>query len=388
MTEPLAYPESTIVFERRPARLAAYLAVKRAFYRAMKLVGLFALARRLTARSLRILCYHGFAIADEHVFSPHTFMRAGTFERRLRYLSERGFSVLGLGEALDRLERGDLPPRAVAITIDDGFFGTCSVARPLLARYGMPATVYVTTYHAAKGTPVFGLAAQYVVWKAAAGSLDPAGLGMPGGAPMAIGTDAEKRRTLQAIIGYGERNLDEPGRARLIEALAVQAGVDPRTVVENRPFSLVNPGEIRDMDRAGIDIQLHTHRHSFPADRERALAEIRDNRAVLEPLVSRPLEHFCYPNGRWSEEQLPWLEEAKIRSAVTCDPGMNGPDARFLALKRFGDSEALSQIEFEAELCGLNAAMRLAKDAIVRLVKRPPRGYNPLGGSPGGGAKR
>ena len=388
MTETPAYPESTIVFERRPARLIAYLAAKRALYYAMRFLGLFALARRLTSRSLRILCYHGFSIADEHLFSPHTFMRARTFERRLRYLSERGFPVLGLGEALDRLERGDLPPRAVALTIDDGFFGTFSVARPLLSRFGMPATVYVTTYHVAKGTPVFGLAAQYVVWKTAARSLDPAALGIPGGAPMPIGTDGEKRRALQTIIGHGERNLDESGRTRLIEALAAQAGVDPRTVVEKRPFSLVSAGEIREMDRAGFDIQLHTHRHSFPADRGRALAEIRDNRAVLEPLVSRPLEHFCYPNGRWSEEQLPWLDEAKIRSAVTCDPGMNGPDARFLALKRFGDSEALSQIEFEAEICGFNAAMRIAKDAIVRLAKRTPRGYYSPGRSPRGGAKR
>jgi len=374
VTEPEASYETTIVFERRLARVAAYLAAKRAVYRGLKVLGLFALARRLTARSLRILCYHGFSIEDEHLFSPRTFIRGDTFERRLRYLAEGGYPVLGLGEALDRLADGSLPACAVALTIDDGFYGTYALARPLLERYRFPSTVYVTTYHAAKGTPVFGLAAQYIVWKSSARALDPVGLGLRGCAQMPIGDDSEKRGALKAIIDHGKQNLDEAGRARLIEALAGQAGIDPRVVFEKRPVSLLNAAEIREMDRAGFDIQLHTHRHSFPADRGRALAEIRDNRTFLEPLVSRPLEHFCYPNGRWSAEQLPWLREAGIRSAATCNEGLNNRETPPLALKRFGDSEALSQIEFEAEICGLNAAMRNAKDAIVRLAKQTPLG--------------
>lgn len=374
MSGPEAPRETSIVYERRSFRVSAYLALKRALYRALRLIGLFALARRVTGGSLRIVCYHGFSLADEHLFSPHTFMRRETFERRLRYLADARFPVLGLGEALDRLERGDLPRAAVVLTIDDGFFGTYTVAREALARRGFTATVYVTTYHVARGSPVFGVAAQYLLWKTRERALEGPGLECLGELPVAIDTDEAKARVLRRFIDHGERELDEAGRSRLLDLLGRRAGVPFGEIRASRLFGLVNEDEIREMDRAGIDLQLHTHRHRLPLDREGALAEIRDCRAVLGPLVSRPLEHFCYPNGRWSEAHLPWLREAGIRSAVTCDRGLNDASTPRLALRRFGDSEALSQIEFEAELCGLTEAMRTVKGAIARLAKPRPRG--------------
>ena len=163
---------SSIVYGRPSARALALLALKRAFYRGCKLLGLFALARRLTRRSLRIITYHGFAIADEYLFSPRTFIRPETFERRMELLARKKFPVLDLGEALDRLDRGDLPPCAAAITIDDGFYGTYAAAVPVLARHAFPATLYVTTYYMKKGDPVFGLSVQYLLWKTRAREFD------------------------------------------------------------------------------------------------------------------------------------------------------------------------------------------------------------------------
>ncbi len=46
-----------------------------------KLTGLFAEARRLTARDLRILCCHRATVRDEHHFSPGLFMSKETLER-------------------------------------------------------------------------------------------------------------------------------------------------------------------------------------------------------------------------------------------------------------------------------------------------------------------
>jgi peptidoglycan/xylan/chitin deacetylase (PgdA/CDA1 family) len=157
---------------------------------------------------------------------------------------------------------------------------------------------------------------------------------------------------------------------RLAQTIGERAGVEYTPVVESRIFSLVNEAEIREMALAGIDIQLHTHRHIFPMDKARALGEIRDNRAALEPLVSRPLVHFCYPKGKWSEEQLPWLAEAGVRSAVTCDRGLNERETPKLALRRFGDDEGMSQIEFEAEICGFADMLRNCQRIIMRVAKK------------------
>jgi peptidoglycan/xylan/chitin deacetylase (PgdA/CDA1 family) len=364
------YPSSSIVYGRPSTKALTLLALKRAFYRACKLLGLFVLARRLTRRSLRIITYHGFAIADEYLFSPRTFIRPETFEARMEFLARKKFPVLDLGEALDRLERGDLPPCAVVITIDDGFYGTYAVAFPVLARRAFPATVYVTTYYVRKENPVFGLAVQYLLWKTQKRALDAHGLDFLGASPVPITNEAEKGAALQRIIGHGETECDGNGRMRLAEMIGERTAVDFARVRETRIFSLVNETEIREMASRGIDIQMHTHRHVFPPDKARALGEIRDNRAALEPLVSRPLVHFCYPKGKWSEEQLPWLAGAGVRSAVTCDRGLNDRGTPLLALRRFGDDESLSRIEFEAELSGFAEMVRKCRGAVIRLAKR------------------
>src|SRR3954462_8455678 len=69
---------------------------------------------------LLILCYHGLSIDDEHAWDSQFSMRAEVLESRLRMLSEGGYSVLPLAEALERLRTRSLPERSVAITFDDG----------------------------------------------------------------------------------------------------------------------------------------------------------------------------------------------------------------------------------------------------------------------------
>ena len=85
-----------------------------------KALGLFRLARRLTRRDLRILCYHGFVLDDEDRFRGSLFVSRAFLDRRMRYLQEQGYRVLPLDETVERLADGTLPPDPVAITIDDG----------------------------------------------------------------------------------------------------------------------------------------------------------------------------------------------------------------------------------------------------------------------------
>ena len=189
------------------------------FLRASRGAGLFALARRLTRSRLRILCYHGTATRDEAAFRPELFIHPETFEGRLRALEEQGYRVLPLQVALERLADGSLPADAVALTLDDGFHGTGKHVPQALRRFGMPATLYVTSYHALKRRPVFRLVCQYVWWATTNRSfaLDELGLaGLTGRAE--IGEDREKDPVLWKIIDHGERSLDEPGRAALIRA--------------------------------------------------------------------------------------------------------------------------------------------------------------------------
>ena len=354
------------VYAGRSRLVEAYLSAKRLLYTLCKLIGLFSLASLVTRRALRIVSYHGFSLADETEFSRRTFINPGTFEKRMELLRKEGYRVLDLGEALERLERRTLPRRSVVITIDDGFYGTYAHAFSILRACGFPATVYVTTYYAAAGNPVFGLAVQYLFWKTKRKTLDLEGLGTRRTGVVSLEKDAEKTECLWEIIRFGDAECDERRRVALCRMLGRRLDVDYELLVERRLMAIMNLEQIRELSSAGIDIELHTHRHAFPENRTHALREIVDNREALEPFVAGPRFHFCYPNGVWSRGQWPWLSEAGIRSAVTCDRGLNYPGTPPYALKRFGDDEGLSRIEFEAELSGFADILRRVSARLFR----------------------
>jgi peptidoglycan/xylan/chitin deacetylase (PgdA/CDA1 family) len=281
-------------------------APKLAVYRLCRTLGLFAVARFVTRRGLRILCYHGFSFADESEFRPGLFIRAGTFEGRLRHLEAHGYPILTLEHASRLLARGGLPPNAVVITIDDGFYGVLKLAAPMLKRHEFPATLYVTSYYALKGTPVFRLAVQYIFWKTTAATLDTAGLGLPLQSAVVSVPGPECERRMWEIIHFGETTLGEAERVALTGKLATRLGVDYAAISSSRCFSLMTPGELRGLETSGIDIQLHTHRHHLPDQEQQVSREIVDNRAFMEPLAASGLTHFCYPSGVWSRRQWPW----------------------------------------------------------------------------------
>jgi peptidoglycan/xylan/chitin deacetylase (PgdA/CDA1 family) len=343
-----------------------------------KCLGLFHAARYLTRGGVRILCYHGFSLDGESAFRPKLFIEPTTFYKRLTFLSEEHFSVIELNRAVDGLAQSNLPAGAVVVTIDDGFYSFYRLAFPMLRKFGFPATLYVTSYYSLKGNPVFRLAVQYMFWKTREQRLDCVGLG-PRWSDASIRTDSEKQNIMWDIIDYGEKNCDEPGRSRLAELLGKRLRVDYRAVESSRCLNLVSASEIRDMVSGGISIQLHSHRHHLPLDKAAAFREICDNKDYLEHLVSEPLRHFCYPSGEWSEVQLPWLEGMGIKSATTCDPGLNFPGGATFTLKRFLDGENVSQLEFEAEMFGYTELLRSGRKAISRLVRMFKRCFHVRG---------
>ena len=112
---------------------------KLATLRALKTSGVFDLvaASRWRQNRLLILCYHGTALEDEHQWRPALYVDPRVLEQRLEMLKQGGYAVLALGEGLQRLQAGTLPPRSVAITFDDGTYDFYRRAYPLLKQYGL-----------------------------------------------------------------------------------------------------------------------------------------------------------------------------------------------------------------------------------------------------------
>lgn len=329
------------------------MALKQLFLNVCWGVGLFHVTRFLTRKKLNILCYHGFQLRDECAFRPKLFISRETFTQRLSFIRDQGFSVLPLGDALDRLQAGTLPPSSVAITIDDGFHSVASVAAGLLKTHQFPATLYLTTYYVQKASPIFRLAVQYVFWKTQKHEFVCNGLSWLCSGSTDLRNEGAREKLMWAIIDHGEQNCDEDQRVNITKVLGDLLAVDVQALEDSRTLSLMTPDEVRQFELAGFDVELHTHRHRFPADDELAARkEIAENREAIRAILGKEARHFCYPSGHWDKKQWPWLQDLRVASATTCLPGFNTRVTPLYGLTRFLDSEHISQIEFVAEMYG------------------------------------
>jgi peptidoglycan/xylan/chitin deacetylase (PgdA/CDA1 family) len=84
-----------------------------------------------------VLCYHAVSPDWEAALS----IRPEVLEDQLTFLSQRGYRGVPASEALD----GSASGRVVAITFDDAYRSVLELAKPILDRLGMRASVYPAT---------------------------------------------------------------------------------------------------------------------------------------------------------------------------------------------------------------------------------------------------
>jgi peptidoglycan/xylan/chitin deacetylase (PgdA/CDA1 family) len=89
-----------------------------------------------------IICYH--CVKDE----ANSYLRptkVADFENQMQYLS-KVYNPVSLESLAQRLQNGkSLPPKPIAVTFDDGYQDNYENAYPILKKYAVPATIFLTT---------------------------------------------------------------------------------------------------------------------------------------------------------------------------------------------------------------------------------------------------
>jgi peptidoglycan/xylan/chitin deacetylase (PgdA/CDA1 family) len=329
--------------------------ISRATLRVLRGMGVFRLVRdsRWRRQRLLILCQHGVSQEDEHLWRPALYIAPERLEQRLGILKRGEYNVLPLNHALERLHAGDLSPRSVVLTFDDGTYDFYAQAYPRLQRFGFPVTVYQTTYYSDHQMPVFNLICSFMLWKRRGTVLDTGTeLGLK--PPMDLRTDTSRRDIVRSLLEISEReNLSGPQKNEVAGRLANVLGLNYGSLQSRRILHLMSAEEIAELARKGVDFQLHTHRHRTPMDEGLFRKEIQDNRQRLREITGIAPMHFCYPSGTYDARFFPWLTEERIVSATTCDPGLATAQTNLLHLPRFVDTTGRTEVEFESWLTGI-----------------------------------
>lgn len=333
--------------------------LKQATLGTLKTSGVFRLVEnsRWRKHRLLILAYHGISLDDEHEWDPSLYMAPDTFRRRMQLLKNSHCTVLPLAEAIRSLYSNNLPDRCVALTFDDGNYDFYKEAQPILREFGFPVTVYLTTFYSQYPKPVFDVICSYLLWKGRNGQLD---FRETTGQELSVDLSDDGRRAaaVTSLREFArEQGLSAEEKDSMVASIAARLKIDYDALCARRLLRILSPDEVKLLAAEGVDIQLHTHRHRVPHERSLFLREINDNRNSIQKMTDSLPSHFCYPSGVYDRAFLPWLEDAGIVSATTCDVGFASRQSHPLMLPRLLDTSGLSDIEFQGWLSGVSAVL-------------------------------
>jgi peptidoglycan/xylan/chitin deacetylase (PgdA/CDA1 family) len=317
-----------------------------------KLLGLFALSRWLTRHCFTIVGWHGVSFVDEHERLPAYFISAETLQGRLAHLS-RHFRIVPLAELVRQHAAGQIAARQVALTFDDGMYNFSARALPVLREFAAPATVYVVSGTMQRRNATCVLLIQDIVYRTKCTALPQGVCGMK--KSYSLEGFAARRACLNSLTQAISKLPNDPDvRERFVRELAENLAIDLREDMEGDMWRYMLAPEIRELSDAGISMQLHSHRHlSVVHNPDTVFEEARTCRKLLEQVTDRLAEDYCYPSGYWDQAAWGPLCEAGVRSAVTCEIGLNTTRTPPLALRRHVDTQYMSAIEFEFALSGL-----------------------------------
>jgi peptidoglycan/xylan/chitin deacetylase (PgdA/CDA1 family) len=90
--------------------------------------------------SATILLYHRFDAATKNEMT----IRPSEFDAQIKFLRDNGYTIVPLRDIVNfMMGRGTLPPRAVAITSDDGHRSVFTEMKPIVERYRIPVTLFI-----------------------------------------------------------------------------------------------------------------------------------------------------------------------------------------------------------------------------------------------------
>ncbi|MGK5030060.1 polysaccharide deacetylase family protein [Janthinobacterium sp. MDT1-19] len=279
--------------------------------------------------TLSILIYHRVLARPDPLFPGEVDARL--FERQLRLL-KRFYTPLPLSEAVQRLQDGNLPPRAACITFDDGYADNAQVALPLLQRHGLHATFFIATGYL-DGGQMWNDTVIEAVRHASGPVLDLQEHGL-GCLPLA--SLAQRQAAIATLLGQ-LKYLPFARRQQLAMQIRRQAGATAGQA------AMLSTAQLRQLHTAGMGLGAHTASHPILSTLpdHAARLDIANGKRQLESLIQTPVSLFAYPNGKagrdYGAPHVAMVNCLGFKAAVATDWGVARPGAGLdlLQLPRF-----------------------------------------------------
>lgn len=233
------------------------------------------------------------------------------FEAQIKLFSSL-FKCLTITDAITLLKENRLPWNALCITFDDGYRDFYNNAFPVLEKYNVPATMYVTT-DCLNGQPLWNETLHAIILNDENNVIDCSFCGL-GVHKLSHHSD---RIRLCLSIESSIKYLKYYDRIEIIKNLY---NMYPCSVPND---IMLTKEHIVSLDNAGIEIGSHTLSHPIfthiPDDL--SYKEINESKEILESILNKPVNSFAYPNGKaetdYNQIHINLVQKAGYTSALS-----------------------------------------------------------------------
>lgn len=296
--------------------------------------------------NFQILTYHRLTATDNPFFPG---VPVDVFDRQVRFLAQH-YQVVDLAELLGHLDSGrPIPQDAVAVTFDDGYRDNYELAFPVLQRYGVSATIFLTTSFVNRDDVLWNdkvsLALKHTRCQELTMSYDGAERSYP------LHTLAQRVSTMWELLRL-LRRVPHTQRLSMIDELVQRLGVEDFSELWD---TMLTWDHVRHMHQHGISFGAHTVTHPMLSrvSVDEAGHEIRQSKHSIEEALDTRIELFAYPDGgptAFNDTVKALVEAAGFRAAVTTILGTNDAATDRYELRRDGLGE-MELAAFASTLC-------------------------------------
>ena len=296
-------------------------------------------SRWLRARVLGgalILGYHRIGAVESDFYevcvSPENFARHMGALRKYAH-------PIGLSQLVQSLKQNILPPKSVAVTFDDGYADNLYVAKPILEKYDIPATVFICTGY--MGREFWWDELERLVLSSLS---DPRALRLQVGGIQfkwdppqmnsEMGNLKARRQFLRSLYHF-LLSLDVEDQNFAMELIRSWSELPCPGI--STPRAMSQEELLRLVDGRLIELGAHTRHHAMLPQLalERQREEIQSSKRDLEALLSEEIAGFAYPNGRATVDAKRFVGELGFSYACTSLHDVVRPGSDVYELTRF-----------------------------------------------------
>lgn len=264
-------------------------------YSIVKFITNFSYLAPINSKKIPILVYHRICPLYYKKEIPYANVFPEKFDKQMRYLREH-FDGVTVSEYLERIDNNLLKGNEICITFDDGFKDNYMYAFPILKKYNLKATFFLTT--------------KYI------------------------------------------------GANTLFPWMLLDKGAKSDIVNNRERWLPLSWEEVKEMMEYGMEFGTHTHTHRDSLSKmsyEQAMKEIDKSTETFREKTGTYPQIFSYPHGTFKDYDKTHIESLKsynYKAALTTNIGRNDPSQNPYELKRIIVYEEDSLWEFKKKVHG------------------------------------